>query len=94
MDTPMDTPTCTGPCLDHCYRCSPATGIVASGALMYTVACALYLVRTRDVGTPFFDSLSLEQRDVFDASRATRYQIFAESVAASVLAVAVLRPFY
>jgi hypothetical protein len=57
------------------------------------LSCALYLLLTRRVGTPFLDSLTEPQRQIKAASAKVRRDAFATTVAMSVAAVAVLKPF-
>ena len=59
---PKDAVACEGPCLGHCYACPPWTAALAYAAMGYAIACAVYLVATRCMGTPFDDSLSDAQR--------------------------------
>ena len=82
-----------GPCLRHCYSCSPVTVLCARLAFVYALSCALYLLLTRRVGTPFLDSLTESQRQIKAASAKVRRDAFATAVAMSVAAVAMLKPF-
>lgn len=80
-----------GPCLAHCY-CSPRTLLFARVAIGYTVACLLYLLLTRNIGTPFADSLTDEQRVIKRASSMARANVFLASVIMSTGLVVVWRP--
>ena len=80
-----------GPCLAHCY-CSPRTLLFARVAIGYTVACLLYLLFTRNIGTPFADSLTDEQRAIKRSSSMTRANVFLTSVIMSTVLVLVWKP--
>ena len=80
-----------GPCLAHCY-CSPRTLLFARVAIGYTVACLLYLLFTRNIGTPFADSLTDEQRAIKLSSSITRANVFFTSVIMSTVLVLVWKP--
>jgi hypothetical protein len=79
-----------GPCLAHCY-CSPRTLLFARIAIGYTIACILYLIFTRNLGTPFADSLTDEQQVIKRSSSMSRATVFLTSVVMSIL-VAVWKP--
>ena len=82
-----------GPCLPHCYRCSPSAVFLAYLSLVYLGACVGYLATTRSLGTPFRDSLTDEQLEIKRASARTRKQVFVRSAAATAALVAVWSPF-
>ena len=80
-----------GPCLAHCY-CSPRTLLFARVAIGYTVACLLYLLLTRNIGTPFADSLTEEQQAIKRSSSMSRANVFLTSVIMSTVLVLVWKP--
>lgn len=80
-----------GPCLAHCY-CSPRTLLFARIAIGYTVACLFYLLFTRNIGTPFADSLTKEQQVIKRSSSMARANVFLTSVIMSMILVLVWRP--
>jgi len=82
-----------GPCLPHCYRCSPATTLLASLALVYALASVGYLVLTRSLGTPFHESLHPTQLEILAEAKAKRLHAFEMAAMASVVAVAAWQPF-
>lgn len=88
----MDATT-SGPCLPHCYRCSPATRLFASAALVYALASVGYLALTRSMGTPFHDSLTPPQLAILAEAKAKRWHAFEMAFMASVVAVAAWQPF-
>lgn len=88
----MDS-SASGPCLPHCYRCSPATRLLASAALVYALASVGYLVLTRSMGTPFHDSLLPAQLDILAEAKAKRRHAFEMALMTAVVAVAAWRPF-
>ena len=80
-----------GPCLAHCY-CSPRVLLFARIAIGYTIACLLYLLFTRNIGTPFADSLTEEQQVIKRSSSAVRANVFLTSVIMSTAMMVVWRP--
>ena len=60
---------------------------LAYAAAIYTIASLFYFVRTRNIGTPFKDSLTEEQRRIKEESASQRKNIFIQGVA---LAIAIL----
>ena len=81
-----------GPCLAHCYECSPLVAALAYACLAYAAACVGYLILTRRAGTPFHDSLDAAQLDVLRASKATRTRAFLQALGLSVGVLALWRP--
>ena len=82
-----------GPCLPHCWSCPLHVVVLGYAAFAYALACVGYLALTRDAGTPFFDSLTEEQRAIKRASAAVRYRAFKHAGLASVALLAAWRPF-
>ena len=83
----------SGPCLPHCYRCSPATRLFASAAIVYALSSVGYLVLTRCMGTPFYDSLTPAQLGILAEAKAKRSHAFVMAFMASIVAVAAWQPF-
>lgn len=83
---------CQGPCLPHCFTCSPVVAALAYAALAYLGACVGYLVLTRHMGTPFLNSLSDCQRTIKARSAARRARAFQIALVLTVAALAVTRP--
>jgi hypothetical protein len=78
----MQSPLCQGPCRQDCF-CHPYVQVAATLAIVYTLTSILYLVFTRDIGTPFKDSLNEEQKRIKEASATVRKDIFLKSLFAS-----------
>ena len=96
MGKPMrSAPPCVGPCLTHCYRCSPVTVGFAYLALGYLITSVVYLLWTALAawGTPFLDSLTPEQRVVLESSKAQRRAAFLVGTLVATVVLCVLRPF-
>lgn len=74
-------------------QCSVGTRNVATLAMIYTGACVVYLVLTRNVGTPFYDSLTEEQRTLKTRSARVRGNVFLQSLGLSAMVVLCRRPF-
>tara|TARA_B100000963_G_scaffold361925_1_gene400928 strand:+ start:1254 stop:1496 length:243 start_codon:yes stop_codon:yes gene_type:complete len=49
---------------------------LAYGMMMYIIASIFYLLRTRNIGTPFNDSLTKEQRKIKRESANIRRNVF------------------
>lgn len=73
-------------------RCKVNAFLAYSGAV-YIMACIMYLALTRDLGTPFLDSLTKEQVAIKEKSKTDRRRAFIIGVAISVIAITVMRPF-
>jgi hypothetical protein len=85
---------CAGPCLEHCYRCSHTTTLLARAALVYAIASAVYIaVSAACLATPFRDGLSSSQERVLAESSRARAGVFLAGLIAGTAAVAVWRPF-
>ena len=82
-----------GPCLPHCYMTAPLTVNIARLAFVYIVACLGYLLATRNIGTPFSDSLTKEQKQIKQASAEVRKNAFFKSAIVGVVLVIMWRPF-
>ena len=82
-----------GPCLPHCYACSPLTVFAARASFVYVVACVVYLLTTMRIGTPFSDSLSPEQRKIKNASARVRKMHFLRGIGVGLATVCAFRPF-
>ena len=81
---------CHGPCLPHCLTpCPRIVQWTANAAVAYLLACVTYLVLARctNVGTPFLDSLTQEQRELKAKSSLVRGTLFAHSLAVSTIVV-------
>lgn len=91
MDAHRKTMECQGPCLPHC--CPPHVVILGYAAFAYALACIGYLALTRNIGTPFLDSLTDEQRAIKRASATVRGRAFVTAGLVSVVILSVCRPF-
>lgn len=81
------------PCLRYSY-CSPLVAVVAYVALAYAMSCIGYLivVKCANVGSPFNDSLTSEQKTVKAKSAGTRSQIFWSCLLLSIVVLVAVRP--
>lgn len=61
--------------------------------LTYVVASIYYFIRTRNMGTPFNDSLTEEQRKIKDLSATARRNVFLQGVFGTVILIAIFKPF-
>lgn len=82
-----------GPCLSHCYTCNATTMTFAYFGMIYCIACVVYLLITRCVGTPFIDSLTEDQKKIKRESTYVRGRMFLFSVVVGIVSINVLKPF-
>lgn len=82
---------CSGPCLPYCY-CPNSVKILANLSICYIISSLLYLLFTRSVGTPFKDSLTLEQIELKKNSSKVRRNIFIKSLLLSIALIVCVRP--
>lgn len=82
-----------GPCLPHCYKCTPAIMILSHISIVYVIACIVYMVFSKHLGTPFKDSLTEEQKRVKAQSSHIRSQIFLLGLVAGFLVVFKMKPY-
>lgn len=69
---------------------------LAYAASIYIGASLYYLIRTKmfnDVGTPFNDSLTAEQRIIKETSSGIRLNIFVQGLLGTILLLIALQPF-
>jgi hypothetical protein len=83
----------TSSCLSHSYSCNSATMLFAHFGMIYCIACIVYLLITRCVGTPFNDSLTKEQQQIKQESAQVRGRAFLVAVVVGIISIHVLKPF-
>jgi uncharacterized membrane protein YjgN (DUF898 family) len=66
---------------------------LAYAMAIYCLACVYYLVQTRNVGTPFSDSLTKKQIRIKEESSKVRKVIFYQGICVSAIFLILLRPF-
>jgi hypothetical protein len=66
---------------------------LAYGMLTYILASVYYLLKTLNIGTPFNDSLTIEQIKIKKESASTRRIIFVEGIVLSLVFIIIYRPF-
>lgn len=67
--------------------------VLAYLMLIYILACVYYMIMTRNVGTPFKDSLNDEQLEIKRAAVEKRRGIFYVGVTVATLLVLIFNPF-
>lgn len=82
-----------GPCLPHCYKCSPVTMIFAHISMVYIIASIVYILSTRCIGTPFKDSLTEEQKLIKQHSASKRSMIFTIGLLVGFVSIGFIKPF-
>ena len=82
-----------GPCLPHCYKCSPAIMILSHISIVYVIACIVYMIFSKHLGTPFKDSLTREQKRLKEQSSHIRGQLFLLGLVAGFLIVFKMKPY-
>ena len=66
---------------------------LAYGMAGYCLACIYYLIMTRNVGTPFKDSLTQKQKAIKKESAKVRRNTFLQGLAAATLLMGLTQPF-
>ena len=66
---------------------------LAYSMAIYCLACTYYLIMTRNIGTPFRDSLNENQLKIKMESASIRRNIFYQGVAIGLVSMIVFRPF-
>jgi len=66
---------------------------LAYGMLIHLFINVYYLLMTKNIGTPFYDSLTDEQVEIKKKSAAVRRNIFLQGLFFGVLLVVLFRPF-
>jgi hypothetical protein len=61
--------------------------------IAYCVACTYYLLTTRDLGTPFMDSLSEEQTQIKKDSTFKRKKAFITGLIIGAILLFIFKPF-
>ena len=74
------------------YSCTVPTTL-AYFLIIYAMSNVLYLLFTRNIGTPFMDSLTKKQQNIRAESSRQRRQIFFVSLLASTFLVYWMKPF-
>lgn len=67
--------------------------VLAYAMLAYTFASVYYLVNTRNIGTPFKDSLNQEQIAIKKRSANIRRNIFRNGILIAIVSIFILKPF-
>ena len=66
---------------------------LAYGMLAYTFASIYYMVMTRNIGTPFRDSLSPEQLQIKGEAASLRGSIFYQGIGLAIVLIFLFKPF-
>ena len=76
-------------------KVNQSSKIFAYIALIYIISCIIYLIMTRDIGTPFNDALmaypNLEK--IKESSTKIRSNIFYMGVLVAIILIIIIRPF-
>lgn len=75
-------------------QCSITTHNLATLAMIYTGACVVYMVLSRNAGTPFKDSLTDTQKRIKTESTRVRGRIFLQSLGIAAMVVLCQHPFH
>lgn len=67
--------------------------ILAYAMSVYTLASLYYIIISRNVGTPFNDSLNEDQRKIKQESANVRRKIFYTGIVLSISLMVLVRPF-
>ena len=66
---------------------------LAYGMLAYTFSSIYYMVMTRNIGTPFKDSLSPEQLQIKSEAASLRGSIFYQGIGLAIVLIFLFKPF-
>lgn len=66
---------------------------LAYGMSIYCIACAMYLLFTRCMKTPFMDSLSQSQKAILEKARYQRRNVFLVGIAIGTYLMIYFQPF-
>ncbi len=66
---------------------------LAYSMLIYIFASAYYIIQTRNIGTPFNDSLTKEQRLIKEKSSSIRRKVFYNGIIIGMALIVIFRPF-
>ena len=66
---------------------------LAYGMLIYIISSIFYLLKTRSIGTPFYDSLSDRQKIIKKNSANVRRNVFYQGIILGILITYLIRPF-
>lgn len=66
---------------------------LAYAMAVYCIASLFYLIRTKDIGTPFKDSLSPKQKEIKKKSAAKRRSIFIQGIIGGAVLLFFFQPF-
>ena len=67
--------------------------ILAYAMAIYTFSSIYYLIRTRNIGTPFKNTLTAEQKKIKKESAKIRSNIFYQGVGLGFVLLMLFRPF-
>ncbi len=81
------------PCLPGCWHCPPTTMFLSNFAIVYLFACLYYMIQTRNLGTPFMDSLTPQQKAIKARSVKARKEVFLSGISIGVVIILLWRPF-
>jgi hypothetical protein len=66
---------------------------LAYGMAIYIFASIFYLLYTMNIGTPFNDSLTIEQKIIKKKSASIRGKVFLSGIIIGIIGCVILRPF-
>ena len=66
---------------------------IAYGMAIYCIASIYYYFKTRQIGTPFRDSLTKQQIAIKEKSSKIRKNIFLQGIAIGLVSMVLIRPF-
>lgn len=66
---------------------------LAYSMLIYIFASAYYIIQTKDIGTPFNDTLTKKQRTIKGKSVLIRKKIFYDGILIALAIILIFKPF-
>ena len=74
-------------------QCTAPVMWLSNAAMVYLIACVVYMCLTRSYGTPFRDSLTPEQLKIKAGAVESRKRAFCAGIIVGVVVLCIVRPF-
>ena len=73
-------------------KCSKQTLVLSNIALVHLIACLVYMVLTINMGTPFYDSLTEEQKKIKNNSSRKRSHAYTTGILLGIVVLIIWKP--
>ena len=75
------------------WRCPAVTIFFSNFAMIYVFACIYYMIQTRNFGTPFYNSLTPQQRIIKKSAVKSRKKVFIDGMVVGIVLLLLWKPF-